>query len=297
MTQLTVTLDLLGKLLLNYWGRIGTMPQASFILPLRSGTLDSFDALHALVAEAARLFSEEFEILLVVNPTPDPALEALSNRIPRLRVLQPESAIAGKGAALRRGMAAARGELIYLLDADLPYGLDFVERAAREIAIGRRLVTANRRHRASCMQVSDDCIEYAARRHRLGVLFNRALRLLFPNIRTGDTQAGFKAVHATLARSILKTAREDRFLLDVEIFLTAARTGASWAEIPVTLKITDARSSVRCLHEVLPTFFGLLRLWFRELWLPASLPPGAVPPPALAALASAFALPLGRTRP
>lgn len=213
-------------------------------------------------------FGESYEILLIVTPASSDDRSAslaaeLESRFPRLRALQ-HLGVVGKGAALRTGFTAARGEWIFFVDADLPYDLDFFDRAAHELRHGADFVTANRRLLVSEFDIPVSLLRIAYRRHRLGLLFNRVTRMLFP-ITTTDTQAGIKGMSGRMAEAAFARQSCPGFLFDLEFFLTAMRHGFRVCELPVTLYLNSEKSTVRLARDLLLSIFWLLRIRQQDL--------------------------------
>ena len=212
-------------------------------------------------------FGQSYEILLVVTPSSveDRSLQLaadLESRFPQVRRIL-HTGVIGKGAALRSGFAAARGEWIFFVDADLPYDLDFFERACTELRAGADFVTGNRRMLVSEFDIPVHLLRIAYRRHRLGLLFNRVTRLLFP-IRTSDTQAGIKCMSARMAEAAFARQSCPGFLFDLEFFLTALRLGFRVSELPVTLHLHSEKSTVRLARDLVLSIFWLLRIRLQD---------------------------------
>ena len=143
----------------------------------------------------------------------------------------------GKGAAVRAGVAHARGKSIVFMDADLatdlgdlPVLLDALEEA--DVAIGSRVVAGATVDGAS------------ATRARMGRTFNRMARAV-TGLKLRDTQCGFKAFRAPVAQLLFHLGVVDGFAFDVEILALARRMGYRVAEVPVHWRaIEDSRVDV-----------------------------------------------------
>lgn len=248
----------------------------SFVVPARKAQ----DFLAHTVDELIKFLGSEekllgWEIILVPNPSLRAVLETeadesiavakrLAEKYPaQVRVVthfSPE----GKGAALRTGFLEARGRYIFFTDADLPYDLNFFREALRSLRVGTHLVTANRRRLESEFDIPVNLLPLAYKRHRLGLLFNRGVRLLFPSIKTTDTQAGMKALSRDLAQSFVMQQLCPGFFFDVELFLVAKSLGYPTEEFPVLLYLRSEKSTVRLFREGIAAVYWLLYLFYQK---------------------------------
>ena len=153
----------------------------------------------------------------------------------------------GKGAAVRAGVAVARGDAVVFMDADLATDLgDLPALLAglddHDIVIGSRRVAG--------AVVSD-----GAGRRQIGAAFNVVVRSL-TGLSIADTQCGCKAFRADAARRVFALARTDGFAFDVELLLIATRLGLSIDERPVRWhavpgsKVSRLRDPVRMTADV-----------------------------------------------
>jgi dolichyl-phosphate beta-glucosyltransferase len=160
----------------------------------------------------------------------------------------------GKGAAVRTGLAAARGASVLISDADLATPIEELDTLARRgvpLAVGSRAV---RRELIGTRQPLP--------RDLLGRSFNLFLRLL--GLTTlHDTQCGFKLLDGALARRLAGELKLDGFAFDVELLARAARAGAAIAEVPVRWNHVE-ESRVRPLRHGLAMLADAVRV---RLWL------------------------------
>jgi len=157
----------------------------------------------------------------------------------------------GKGAAVRAGVAHARGRSIVFMDADLatdlgdlPVLLDALERA--DVAIGSRGLAGATVDGATTT------------RARMGRTFNRLARVV-TGLDLRDTQCGFKAFRAPVAQLLFHLGVVDGFAFDVEILALAKRMGYRVAEVPVhwhavaDSRVDVVRDPARMLRDVVLT--------------------------------------------
>lgn len=130
----------------------------------------------------------------------------------------------GKGAAVRDGVAAARGELLAFLDADgqddpadLPRLLDAVA-AGADLVVGSRFL--GRFEPGAITPVN-----------RLGNQFLTGVVNALYGTRLTDTQAGFRVVSRDAAARCGLSA--DRYDIEVDLLLRTLRRGGRVVEVPV----------------------------------------------------------------
>lgn len=242
--------------------------EVTLLIPARN----SAHALENTVRHADAFLSKHYpsyEIILIPNPGTDShdrsleVAQALASRFPSVRV-EPHPGLPGKGAALRTGLASARGQWIFFTDADLPYELEFFARATAKLASGYSLVTGNRRLPTSQFNIPVGLLHLAYGRHRLGLGFNHVVRWIF-GVRTTDTQAGIKAMSRHLAREAFLRMQCPGFFFDLEIFLCARRMSFKHVELPVVLNLNTEKSTVRILRDGMLAAYWLTRIALRNM--------------------------------
>lgn len=183
------------------------------------------------------------EILVVDDGSMDQTPQIARNIArcyPFIRVLS-HSKNQGKGAAVRTGVMAARGEYIVFVDADDSFTPEHIEKVLEKLRSGHRLVIGQR----SCLQ-GERVVGESSLRRFLGRSFNLLVRmLLLPGIQ--DTQCGIKGFHRQLAQQIFSRQRVARFAFDVEVLSLARLFDAEIFELP--LQVQDCRGST--VHPVL----------------------------------------------
>ncbi|MFI5400325.1 MAG: glycosyltransferase family 2 protein [SAR324 cluster bacterium] len=211
-----------------------------------------------------------FEIILVPNSAPGDSEDdgaaaclELASHMTGVRVVAGQGA-AGKGAALRTGIRAARGRWVGFTDADLPYAPDFFARAAPFLQDGHALVVGNRRSPQSWFEVPVPLLRFTYGRHRMSLLFNRLVRWLLP-IRVIDTQAGIKAMTREFAQAAFTADLCPGFFFDLELFLVAEARGAGVADLPVHFTQHEEATTVRFIQQSLNGLYWLARIKARHL--------------------------------
>lgn len=185
---------------------------------------------------------QETELLFVDDGSTDQTAAAAAKLlapIPHHRVIS-VPVNQGKGAAVRTGLAQARGAYTAYMDADMaidpmaiPLLMDGL--ATNDLAIGSRALP-------------DSMVEstYAVRTV-MGRLFNQ-LVTTGTGLGLQDTQCGFKAFRTPAARLLFHLVRVDRFAFDVEILLQARSLGLRITEVPVQWKHVSG-STIHPLHD------------------------------------------------
>lgn len=169
-----------------------------------------------------------FEIVVADDGSRDESValaQALADRLPiRIERLAENR---GKGAAVRAGMLAARGDPIFYFDADLSTPLAEMERFLAALAAGADLVVGTRKHPQAR-------IERWQPPHRvwLGRCYTRLANAVL-GLAVSDFTCGFKAFRAAAAREIFTRGRLDRWSFDAEILFLARHLGLRLAELPV----------------------------------------------------------------
>ncbi len=133
----------------------------------------------------------------------------------------------GKGAAVRTGMLAARGEIRLFADADGATPIREETRLRAAIEAGADVAVASRR-----VQAPDVARQRARFRGLVGWAFTAfAHRLLPTGVR--DTQCGFKMFRREAAERLFAMSQESGYVFDLELLVLARQLGYRVAEIPV----------------------------------------------------------------
>jgi glycosyltransferase involved in cell wall biosynthesis len=218
--------------------------QLSIVIPAFDEALrirPTLERLHAHLA--ARPLS--YEILVVDDGSRDETVavvEAAAATIPHLRVLrQPRNR--GKGAAVRRGMLAARGRVRVMWDADGSMPVEELPRLLAPIAAGRVEIAIGSRYAPGARTAPQPFYRVAWSR-----LCNQVVqRSLVPRVL--DTQCGFKAFTERAARDLFASATIDGWAFDLEILALARRRGLPIEEVGVAWQ-DDGRSRVSPLRDM-----------------------------------------------
>ncbi len=197
------------------------------------------------------------EVWIVVEPSTDGTREiaaAAAARQPNLHVLTyPKQR--GKGCAVRTGMLAATGTIVFYMDCDLSVPLHDVESfvAYFQSHPEADVLFGNRQHAQSRITLRQSWL-----RQKMGQTFNAILRRL-TLAGVHDTQCGFKAFRREAARAIFERQQLDGFAFDVEVLLLAQKLGLRVVDLPVEWR-NSPESKVRLVHDSLQMLGDTLRI-------------------------------------
>src|SRR5436190_5878142 len=167
------------------------------------------------------------EIIVIDDKSTDGSKDvvaALAAQWPEIRhILQPVNM--GKGAALRRGIEEARGDIVIIQDADLEYDPDEYPKLIQPIVDGHADVVYGSRFEGYPRRV----MLYW---HRLGNTFLTHLSNMVTNLDLTDMETCYKVFRREVIQSI--KLRSDRFGFEPEVTAKVARRGYRIYEVPIS---------------------------------------------------------------
>ncbi len=143
----------------------------------------------------------------------------------------------GKGAAVRRGVLSAKGDIIVFTDADLSYPVETIGMCVEalkehDVAVGSRNLPG------SGIEITPPVLRRLA-----GPIFKSIVRRLVLDGFT-DTQCGFKGFRSMAAHDIFTNCSINGFSFDVEVLAVARLFGYSIKEVPVRLLVDSSDSRI-----------------------------------------------------
>jgi len=218
--------------------------------------------------EVLRSAGVSFEVVAVSDGSTDGSEATLEGLHPDVvvRVALPH---AGKGSAVRAGLARGRGRYLGFIDADgdvppelLGEFLGVVQRSHPDVVLG------SKRH-------PDSQVVYPVARRLYSWGYQQLVRMLF-RLDVRDTQAGIKLVRREVLDDVLPLMTEEGYAFDLEMLVIAQRLGyRDLVEAPVRIgRRFTSTVSRRVVIEMLRDTFAI---WWRLRG--DRLPPAAAIPP------------------
>ena len=191
------------------------------------------------------------EVIVVENGSRDKTFEIVrefAKKNQNLRVIQNNQR--GKGLAIQRGIQEARGEYLFMCDADLSMPIAEISKFIPPQLQNVDIAIASRE--------APGAIRYDEPyyRHFTGRVFNTLIRLLvLPTLQ--DTQCGFKCIRSEIARDIFHYQTLTGWAFDVEMLFIARHHRYRIVEIPIHWYF-NADSKISVLRDSLRMFLDLL---------------------------------------
>lgn len=227
----------------------GAAPEVSLVLP----AYNSARYLRENVERARSWFGDanvDAEIIVADDGSTDGTPDTVDGW-DRVRVLR--LGHAGKGAALRAGMAATTASIVGFTDGDLPYGLHALPLAMSYVRDRRFHAVIGDRTLPGSAYTSTGLLRTAV---------SELASFSFRTLLTGgiyDTQCGFKFFRGDVAREVFRLTRTRGFAIDVEVIYLILKYRLDVKRIPVRLERNEP-SSVRVIRDSAAAFRDIARI-------------------------------------
>ncbi len=225
----------------------GDRPRCSVVVPCHNEA-------HSVqrILRGVRQAMPDAEVMVIDDGSTDGTAD-LAELVDGVRVVRlPQNG--GKGVALRRGIAEARGEVLVFLDGDGQDAPEDIQRMLRELASGPRVAMVNgSKFIGGCEDGAISLPNYWGNR------FMSALINLLFGATISDSQSGFRAFRADLARGMPLSSTQ--YEIETEMLCKALKSGVEVREIPVVRKArAGGTTGFRRVHNGL----RILRMIIRE---------------------------------
>jgi dolichyl-phosphate beta-glucosyltransferase len=216
-------------------------PEVSIIIPVyKGGRLLETHFIPFLQWLQSRPYTAE--IILVDDGSPDrPVIQEFAAKQQLSFFGLPANQ--GKGAALRKGFAQARGAIQLFTDFDIPYQyadidtlVSLLQQDPLQLAIGDRTDPRSTyfQKTGSLRNWGSNLVSWLVKRY-----FVESVR---------DSQCGLKGMGRKVAGTLLGDCRIDRFAMDLELIYLAKKKGVRLHKFPVQLRCNDV-SNVRVARD------------------------------------------------
>lgn len=224
------------------------------IIPVYNDRCALKTAIPRSVAELEKI-SGCFEIIVAEDGSTDGSADLvreLAKADPRIRALHADERL-GRGRALNRAIAGARGSIVCYYDVDLATDMHHLGeliaavREGADIATGSRLLPASDSRRTSGREIASRS-------------YNFLVRLILKSS-IHDHQCGFKAFRKERILPVLPLIRSGHWFWDTELLIRCQRMGYRVDEFPVRWR--PGKGTTVKLKDVLEMGSAILKLWWQ----------------------------------
>ncbi len=205
--------------------------------------------------EVLEKITDSFELIVAEDGSTDGSAELVlewEQKDPRVRLFHSDDR-QGRGKALNRAFAAAKGKIVCYYDVDLATDMRHLPELVKAVEEGSDIATGSR-----LMPSSD--IKRTAGREVASRGYNFLVRTILGS-RLHDHQCGFKAFNRERLLALLPFIVAGHWFWDTEVLIIGGRRGYTISEFPVRWQ-TGAGTTVK-LKDITGMGTDILKLWWR----------------------------------
>jgi glycosyltransferase involved in cell wall biosynthesis len=201
-------------------------------------------------------FNESCEILVVSESSDktDDIVINFSKTASLVKLITSDKRL-GKGGAFKKGFENSNGEIVMLLDSDLPVFLSDVENVLSSIG-GTDITVASREIEGTRILVYPPLVRVFA-----GKVYAKLVNVLF-SLNVKDPQCGCKAFKKEILEKVLPTVESNGFEFDTELLFRCKKMGYKIKEIPVNWSYKPD-SKLNLFEDTINMGKGVLKLWLK----------------------------------
>ena len=245
-----------------------TTPLVSLIIPTYHAEAFIIQSLNHLT-EYAQNTPHIHEIILVDDGSKDQTTHLINQYLKT----HPNTAITlitldrnvGKGAAIKKGIEKASGNLLVFTDCDLPYAFSDINNLIQtlisdqaDVAIGSRM------HPNSVYHIRSHNLSYIYIRHTSGRLFNYIINF-YTRLGINDTQAGLKGFTQQAAQLCFNKMTVSGFAFDIDLLVCAQKNNLRIKTVPLNFNYDSEMSTVSFLKHAILMKLSILHIVFKKL--------------------------------
>lgn len=212
------------------------------------------------IAAFLRIQDFKSEVVLVDDGSTDKTADLASMLAKELSIkllLLKNPTNVGKGAALKKGMLAARGKIVMFTDADLSTPIEELKKFLPYLS-DYQVVVGSRK-----MKGAEILTHQPFYREFMGRVYSALARLILC-LPVSDFTCGFKVFSREAANAIFSRQRVFNWSFDAEVLYLADKLGFRVKEVPVVWS-DSPNTKVRLWRDVFSSFFGLLQIRLNDL--------------------------------
>ncbi len=201
-------------------------------------------------------FDGSCEILVVSESTDktDNIVTEFSKNSPNVMLVASTKRL-GKGGAFKKGFANSQGEIVMLLDSDLPVPVSDVEKLIGYVGNVDVAIASREVYGTKILIARPPTRGFASK------AFSLVFNALF-DLKVRDTQCGCKAFRRDVLQNVLYTVESNGFEFDAELLFKCKRKGYNIEEVPVTWSY-KSDSKLDLSTDMLKMAKGVLILWVK----------------------------------